>query len=225
VDSEGIGALDENQTHDTRIFALTILLSSCFIYNSVGSIDENALQNLNLIVNLTNYIELKASNAQIVEIEDYSVYFPSFFWVVRDFTLQLVDPSGAAITSKEYLERALAQQPGLSESTEEKNKIRRLLTSFFKERSCITLVRPLTDETNLQNLEKMDLEKLRPEFFQQIISLRQSVLGSIKVKTINRTPVSGAMYIELINQYVAQINMGSVPNIENTWHYICRTEN
>ena len=43
VDSEGIGALDEDSTHDTRIFALTILLSSCFIYNSVGSIDENAI--------------------------------------------------------------------------------------------------------------------------------------------------------------------------------------
>ena len=39
IDTEGIGALDEDQTHDTRIFTLAILLSSCFIYNSVGSID------------------------------------------------------------------------------------------------------------------------------------------------------------------------------------------
>lgn len=36
VDTEGIGALDEDQTHDTRIFTLAILSSSCFIYNSVG---------------------------------------------------------------------------------------------------------------------------------------------------------------------------------------------
>ena len=43
VDTEGIGALDEDSTHDVRIFALAILLSSYFIYNSVGSIDENAL--------------------------------------------------------------------------------------------------------------------------------------------------------------------------------------
>lgn len=59
VDSEGLGALDEDSTHDIRIFSLTILLTSCFIYNSVGSIDENALQNLSLVVNLTKNIKHK----------------------------------------------------------------------------------------------------------------------------------------------------------------------
>lgn len=39
IDTEGIGALDEDTTHDTKIFTLAILASSCFIYNSVGSID------------------------------------------------------------------------------------------------------------------------------------------------------------------------------------------
>jgi len=99
IDSEGLGAIDENLTHDTRIFALTILLCSCFIYNSVGSIDENALQNLNLIVNLTNFIQLKTTGGKAADLEEYQLYFPSFFWVVRDFTLQLIDPQGSAITS------------------------------------------------------------------------------------------------------------------------------
>jgi hypothetical protein len=40
IDSEGLGALDEDSNHDVRIFSLAILLSSFFIYNSVGSIDE-----------------------------------------------------------------------------------------------------------------------------------------------------------------------------------------
>ena len=40
VDSEGIGGLDEDNNHDVRIFSLALLLSSYFIYNSVGSIDE-----------------------------------------------------------------------------------------------------------------------------------------------------------------------------------------
>jgi hypothetical protein len=31
-------------------------------------------------------------------------------WVVRDFTLQLVDNEGDPINSKEYLEKALQQQ-------------------------------------------------------------------------------------------------------------------
>lgn len=43
IDSEGIGATDEDQNHDTRIFLLALLISSYFIYNSMGTIDENAL--------------------------------------------------------------------------------------------------------------------------------------------------------------------------------------
>ena len=43
IDSEGLGALDEDSNHDVRIFSLAILLSSYFIYNSMGSIDEMAL--------------------------------------------------------------------------------------------------------------------------------------------------------------------------------------
>ena len=43
VDSEGIGALDEDSNHDMRIFSLAILLSSYFVYNSMGNIDESAL--------------------------------------------------------------------------------------------------------------------------------------------------------------------------------------
>jgi hypothetical protein len=53
IDSEGIGAFDEDENHDTKIFLLALLLSSFFIYNSMGTIDENALNNLSLIVNLS----------------------------------------------------------------------------------------------------------------------------------------------------------------------------
>lgn len=61
IDSEGIGALDEDTNHDTRIFSLALLLSSQFIYNSVGSIDENALESLSLIIHLTKNIQIQAN--------------------------------------------------------------------------------------------------------------------------------------------------------------------
>lgn len=43
VDSEGIGAFNEDKNHDTRIFLLALMLSSYFVYNSMGTIDESAL--------------------------------------------------------------------------------------------------------------------------------------------------------------------------------------
>jgi len=108
VDTEGLGALNEDSNHDVRVFSLAILLSSFFVYNSVGSIDENALQNLSLVINLTKNIQLKSGAASDeIDPEEYSEYFPSFMWVVRDFSLQLVDTEGEQITSKEYLEKAL----------------------------------------------------------------------------------------------------------------------
>ena len=49
IDNEGFGALDIDSNHDVRIFTLAILLSSYFLYNSIGGIDESALQNLNFV--------------------------------------------------------------------------------------------------------------------------------------------------------------------------------
>jgi hypothetical protein len=92
IDSEGIGAFNEDQNHDTRIFLLALLLSSYFIYNSMGTIDENALQNLSLIVNLSNQLQ-SANRKEGTEgdVDEMSKYFPSFLWVVRDFSLKLID--------------------------------------------------------------------------------------------------------------------------------------
>lgn len=88
--------MDENANHDSRIFLFSLLLSSYFIYNSVGSIDENALNTLNLIINLAKDIQSKSNGKS----EDDSTSFPAFLWVVRDFTLMLQDKNGNKINSK-----------------------------------------------------------------------------------------------------------------------------
>jgi len=74
-----------------RIFSLALLLSSYFLYNSVGSIDENALSSLSLVVNITKHIQFKSSGEENseseVDLENLVEYMPSFMWVVRDFAL------------------------------------------------------------------------------------------------------------------------------------------
>ena len=92
--------MDESLSHDCKIFMFSLLLSSYFIYNSVGNIDENALNNISLIINLSKEIA-QNQNAKI----DHS--FPSFLWVLRDFALQMKNSSGDQISQKEYLESAL----------------------------------------------------------------------------------------------------------------------
>lgn len=60
MDTEGLGSTQRSQTEDTRIFALALLLSSLFIYNSRGVIDSSAIEDLSLVVNLTKFIQAKA---------------------------------------------------------------------------------------------------------------------------------------------------------------------
>ena len=56
MDTEGTGATDQRDNYDTQVFMLAMMLSSYFIYNSVGAIDEKAIQNLSLIVNMARFL-------------------------------------------------------------------------------------------------------------------------------------------------------------------------
>jgi hypothetical protein len=84
--------------------------------------------------------------------DEIAKYFPSFLWVVRDFSLRLHDTCGNTITPKEYLESAIQPQKGTSDQVEIKNRIRRLIKHFFKDRDCFTMVRPVEEERQLQCL-------------------------------------------------------------------------
>lgn len=181
-------------SHSLSSLARNVYLSDFyryFLYNSVGSIDESALQNLSLVINLTKNIHIKSKNGEDIDTEEYGMYFPSFMWVVRDFTLQLVDQEGEPLSSKEYLEKALEIQKGFSDNIESKNRIRRLLKSFFKERDCCTMIRPLTNEDNLQNLAEMELDELRADFVEQVMQLRRKVINRVKPKMLNGKKLSG----------------------------------
>ena len=113
IDTEGLGAYDEEINHDSKIFLIAILISSLFIYNSFGTIDENALNNLSLILNLSKNVKLRNSSFENEE-EEMGKYFPSLLWLLRDFALKLEDNEGNVITAKQYLENALMEQKGMS---------------------------------------------------------------------------------------------------------------
>ena len=51
--------------------------------------------------------------------------------MLRDFTLRLEDEFGNKISPKDYLETALKPLKGISETIENKNKIRRHISQFF----------------------------------------------------------------------------------------------
>ena len=71
-------------------------------------------------------------------------------WVVRDFSLQLVDDQNKEINSMEYLERALSDSPaGSTQESAQKNQTKQHLRKYFPHRDCFTMVRPVVNENNL----------------------------------------------------------------------------
>ena len=92
---------------------------------------------------------------------------------------------------------------------EQKNRIRRLMKSFFKERDCCTMIRPLTSESNLQALETLELEELRADFVDQVMQLRQKVIKRIRPKTLHGRKLTGQMFLDLAKSYANAINTGT----------------
>lgn len=86
------------------------------------------------------------------------------------------------------------------------------------------MIRPLTNEENLQNLAKMALDELRGDFVEQVLQLRRKVINRVKPKMLNGKKLNGPMLLTLAEAYVESINKGAVPNIETAWSYICKNE-
>ena len=231
IDTEGLGAYDEEINHDSKIFLISILISSLFIYNSFGTIDEAALSNLSFILNLSKSLKLRQSkdeekndNNSFNEENELAKYFPCLFWLLRDFVLKLVDLEGNPISSKEYLENSLMEQEGTTDTIIEKNLIRRKIKNYFLERECFPMVRPVENEKDLQNLMNLSDEYIRPEFLEQSKHLREMIYTKVKPKNFGGKILSGEMLIELVESIVNAINDGAIPVIENSWKYIANNE-
>ena len=223
IDTEGLGAYDEEVNHDSKIFLIAILISSLFIFNSFGTIDENAISSLSFVLNLSKTIKLR-NNSSIENEEELAQYFPTLFWLLRDFSLKLEDPEGNVITEKQYLENALKNMKGSSEIIEEKNKVRSLIRTYFPERDCFVMVRPVEKESDLQNMQQLPDEQLRKEFVQQAKIFRNKVTKKTKPKVFMKKNLSGAMLVELVQSVLDAINGGNIPVIENSWKYVIENE-
>jgi len=228
LDTEGIGGLEADAQYDARIFSLATLLCSTLVYNSLGSIDENAISSLSFIANLTQHIRISSDSAAPTSAEEEALqfhqFFPAFNWIIRDFALDLVDEDGERLTTNEYLENSLKTQPGFDKATTERNRIRHMLTSFFQERNCTTLVRPINDERALQKIDEVPYNKLRKEFRQALEELKKQLFEQLKPKALSGRDLNGAMFAGLTEAYVQAINEGGVPTISSAWEGVSKQE-
>ncbi|KAJ4459351.1 putative Guanylate-binding protein 2 [Paratrimastix pyriformis] len=254
LDTEGLSSPQCSETYDVQLFSLALLLSSFFIYNSVGQIDEGAIDKLSLVVELTKHIRLYAQPSQgqkqrrggdetTATASELGQYFPAFLWVVRDFALQLME-DGKEITSQRYLEKVLATQVRLAASImsiigmedgkeiTSQRYLEKVLATQLTGR-CLDLSFPgpvatcfilIHHSDHLQQMATLNPDFFRPEYLEQLEQLKQIIYSRLQPKQVTGRPLNGHMFAELAHSYVAAINEGVVPTISTAWESVVAAE-
>ncbi|XP_032060882.1 guanylate-binding protein 1-like [Aythya fuligula] len=239
LDTEGLGDTEKGDTeNDTWIFVLAVLLSSTLIYNSKGTIDQQAMDNLHYVLKLSECVQVKtapeeagAEQAGTEQAGDEqpgsdrrTLFFPTFVWAVRDFTLQL-EVDGKEISEDEYLENALKLKDGSSQEVQSYNQLRECIRQLFPERKCFVFDQPARKK-DLPRLEELPDDMLDPEFQQQVERFCSYIGQNCPPKTIpGGHEITGSRLGTLAVSYVEAIRRGAVPCLESAVLALAEIEN
>ncbi|XP_059544928.1 guanylate-binding protein 1-like [Myotis daubentonii] len=227
LDTEGLGDVEKGDNqNDSWIFALAILLSSTFVYNSMGTINQQAMDQLHYVTELTEKIRAKSSPDanEVEDSADFVSFFPDFVWTLRDFSLEL-EADGQPISADEYLQNSLKLKQGTSPKDKNFNLPRLCIRKFFPKKKCFIFDRP-THRKKLGQLETMHDDELDPEFVQQAADFCSYIFSNSKVKTLSGgIQVNGPRLESLVMTYINAISSGDLPCMENAILALAQIEN
>uniref|UniRef100_A0A8C0WII4 GB1/RHD3-type G domain-containing protein n=1 Tax=Castor canadensis TaxID=51338 RepID=A0A8C0WII4_CASCN len=231
LDTEGLGDIEKGDTkNDLWIFALAVLLSSAFVYNSMGTINHQAMEQLHYVTELTELIRAKSTSRsdEMDNSDEFGSFFPDFVWAVRDFTLEL-KLDGHDITEDEYLENALKLIPGITARNlkiQNSNMPREFIRHFFPKWKCFFFDQPTKEKDLLVHIEKLPEDQLDFNFQVQSKNFCSYIFTNAKTKTLREgILVTGNRLGTLVKTYVDAINSGTVPCMENAVTTLAHQEN
>nr|XP_055059168.1 guanylate-binding protein 1-like [Misgurnus anguillicaudatus] len=229
LDTEGLGDVDKGDSkNDSWIFCLVVLLSSTLVYNSRGTIDNDAVQKLHYVTELTEQIKIKSASsppeeADVAGKEDYEFvcFFPSFVWCVRDFILDL-KIAGQQVTEDEYLKFALSLKKDCKTNY---NQTRECIQHYFPSQKCFMFPFPALPKS-MKHLESLKEEDLMSDFLEVTGRFCKYIFAESAVKTLKGGHrVTGKMLGDLAQIYVETISSGNVPCLDNAVVALANQEN
>ncbi|XP_067831330.1 guanylate-binding protein 1-like [Heptranchias perlo] len=224
LDTEGLGDVEKgDEKNDSWIFALAVLLSSMLVYNSLGTIDEYALQKLHYVTELTELIKVKSAGG-VDESLEFVRFFPAFVWSVRDFTLEL-KMNDRDVSSDDYLDNALKLKHGSSKKVQDFNLPRECIREYFPTRKCFVFDRP-ADKEVMRNMDLIADSGLDPAFVKQARAFVTYVYSTAQIKRLKGGHmVNGRLLGTLAVTYVDAIRSGKIPCLESAVHALAQIEN
>ncbi|XP_041032737.1 guanylate-binding protein 1-like isoform X1 [Carcharodon carcharias] len=203
LDVDGLETKEQgDDSTETRICALALILSSIFLYNSKGRVDQEALDKLRFITKISQYVQMPSDASEKGE-------FPEFLWCVRDSELNLWI-GGFRLTADDS---DLLSILTLRQDTDDCS-VSCCLRKLFHRQKCFEFCHPCPDADGKRIDEVLEGE-LDREFQMQAERLRGYVHNS-KVKSIvGGHKVNGQMLARLIETCVSCMCNGRMIILEN----------
>ncbi|XP_049731715.1 guanylate-binding protein 5-like [Elephas maximus indicus] len=227
LDTEGLGDVEKlDKKNDTQVFALAMLLSSIFVYNTMNKIDQEAIDLLYKVTELTNLLRERSSSDldEVADSADFVSSFPDLVWTLRDFFLEL-EMDEQVITADEYLENSLRPKQGTDQTVQNFNLPRLCIQKFFPMKKCFIFELP-SHRKKLAQLETLRDDELDPEFVQQVAEFCSYIFSHSKIKALpGDIKVNGPRLESLMLTYVNAINSGDLPCMENAVLALAQIEN
>ncbi|XP_059419254.1 guanylate-binding protein 1-like isoform X1 [Carassius carassius] len=229
LDTEGLGDVAKGDSkNDGWIFCLAVLLSSTLVYNSRGTIDNTAVEKLHYVAELAENIKIRSTEVEDEEEgedSEFVMFFPSFTWVVRDFTLDL-EIDGKKVTDDGYLEFALNLKKGVGRKMSDYNLPRECIKRYFPSRKCFVFPFPVTTQENMTRLEILQDKDLAQQFLEVTGHFCHHIFVNSAVKRLKGGHiVTGRLLGRLVEIYVDTISSGEVPCLENAVVVLANQEN
>jgi len=224
LDTEGLDDPEKGDaSHDMNMFAISLLLSSVFIFNTKGTIDAKSLDGLHYASEISSFISADSKNQKLNEGQNLSQHFPSFIWAIRDHHLRL-EIDGEDVTPKEYLEFCLKNKKGVSRAVSDYNCLRDALRAFFKERTCFVFPPPVSDQEKMNFLETVEENELSPGFQRAGNEFVDFVKQNSSHKMIKGSSLTGRSFGSLAKTYIKAVLEKNIC-IETTYQYVIQQEN
>jgi hypothetical protein len=192
-----------NPQYDARLFAISMLVSSYFMLNSKSVADNQTLDKLKGLAQLSRYVAPEVGKEG---------EFPRLLWVLRDVMLEIGPDADKYINGVVNDDKAQVSV--------------QVLRDMFSKIGGFALPLPINNQNRIRKMEEVTIEQVRPQFNEFIELLQQRVFGEAQPKqrkSANGQSISrftGEELAILLDKYVEAINAGKAPDISSVWESV-----
>ncbi|CAK0890759.1 unnamed protein product [Prorocentrum cordatum] len=194
---------------------LCALLSSVFVMNSSGRLDDDVFSALAPICRLDANAEERGGEP----------CRPELLWLLRD-----LPPEELVESADDHLESALYSTAAGRDATSRQpaREVRQGLLKFFRHRGCVALPPPVPG-AQLHQLDQLPFSALSDEFRGGLERLRSHLVAGCLAnpKAVGGQPLGCLSFVALLRQLVAAVNDDRILSMKGAWetvqHTVCGT--